>query len=47
MTTTLAQIQPCWVTSNHPALSSIETAASHPVDRVRSVTDEGSHCQTV
>ena len=45
ITTTLTQIQPCCVTSSQPALSSIDTAASQPVDRVRSVTDEGSHCQ--
>ena len=36
MTTTLTQIQPCWVTSSHAALSSIEAAASHPVLRTRS-----------
>ena len=33
MTATLSQIQPCWVTSSQVALSTMEAAAHHPVDR--------------
>ena len=48
MTTTLAQIHPCWVTSSHVALSTMVAAASQPVARVRAeVAARGSHCQTV
>ncbi len=48
MTTTLTQIQPCCVTSNHTALSTIEAAASHPVARVRDRPAlRGTNCHTV
>lgn len=48
ITTTLAQIQPRWVTSSHAAFSTMDTAASHPVARTRGhVAADGSHCQTV
>ena len=40
--------QPCWVTSSHPAFNSIETPASHPMERWRGLVRwAGSHCQMV
>ena len=44
MTTTLTQIQPCWVTSSQAALSSMDAAASQPIARCRgSRVWAGSH----
>ncbi len=48
MTRTLTQIQPRCVTSSHPALSTMERAASQPAARVWGlVATTGSHCHTV
>ena len=44
MTTTLTQIQSCWVTSSQAALSTMDAAASQPMARCRgSVVWVGSH----
>ena len=48
MTTTLTQIQSCWVTSSQAALSTMDAAASHPMARCRgSAVWVGSHWNTV
>ena len=48
MIPTLAHSQPCWVTSSHAALRSIDKATSQPLRRARMLAVfAGSHCQIV